>query len=128
MEKEDFRECLRQFVWPVILDHNVAAHKLAAALRHKYGILSTLCGSRQSLLDLLNPHVSFLSLNYISNPILSAEQLVDFAHTYDELILLLIPMNEQQEQFLSAYEDKLSCYYILSDPKAVFDCSPLDSF
>lgn len=128
MENEEFLESLRQFVLPVILDHNATSHRLATSFYRRYGILSTLCGPRQNVRDLLDPRTSFLSLDCISNPPLAAEQLMDFAHTYDELILLLIPMNEAQKQFLSAYEDRLESRYILTDPETVFSYMPSLSF
>ena len=128
MVREEYRELLRQYVLPVILDHSIAAHRLAATLHRKYGIFSTVCGPKQSPLDLLDPNTSFLSLAPPTKPVLLCEQLLDFAHTYDELILLLIPMNEEQERFLDQYESTLECHYIRSDPKAVFRFSPLEKF
>ena len=128
MVNEDYREMVRQYVLPVILDHGVSAHRLAATLHRKYGILSTLCGKRQNPLDLLDPNVSFLPLAWESNPSLAAEQLLDFSHTYDRLVLILIPMNDEQAQFVLAYEDLLESRYILSDPEAVFRFAPLVDF
>jgi hypothetical protein len=128
MVNEDYREMVRQFILPVILDHGVAAHRLAATLYRKYGILSTLCGERQNPLDLLDPNVSFLSLAWESNPTLATEQLIDFSHTYDRLILILIPMTEKQARFVQAYGDMLESRFVLSDPEAVFRFAPLVDF
>ncbi|MBQ9086628.1 MAG: hypothetical protein IJY47_05525 [Clostridia bacterium] len=128
MANEEFRELVRQFVLPVILDHRMAGHRLAATLHHRYGVSSMVCGPRKNLLDLVDPNTAFLLLFRERSASLAMEQLLDFAREYGELILLLIPMNREQRLFLDAHRDLLESHYIISDPEAVFSQAPLANF
>lgn len=128
MVNDEFRAMARQTVLPVILDHNGAAHRLAASLFRRYGIASMVCGDKQSLRDRLSLCSAFLLLFHEKHPALAAEQLMDFARTYEELILILIPITEEQQRFVADHRALLEDRYLLSDPKAVFTCAPLANF
>lgn len=125
MVNEEFQELARQTLLPVILGHGLRAHRFAASLYRRYGVQSMVCGSRRSLLDLLDPNTFFLPLFHQRHPLLAAEQLMDFARCYEDLILLLIPVGEEQRSFGDDHRELLEGRYIFCNPQEVADCPPM---
>ena len=107
------REVFCEAVVPVIMDNGCAAHAKALGASLKHGLSSVLCGKRKNLLDLLNIGSGFLSLSGERGR-LTLEQLLDFADTWNESILVLVPMSDADRKFIEENRESIESRYIVS--------------
>ena len=117
LTKGEIRELMREQLIPILPDQSVRAHLLACRLFLKYGVISFLCGNRQTIPTRLDPFCRFLRLDR-EDERLCAEQLADLTEKHDDRLFLLFALSEKDRAFASAYAPLLESRLILADPRS----------
>lgn len=114
---EETKELLRQDILPVMLGNGLSAHRLAARIFARYGVVSVLCGARRGFFDCLDPTSVFLRLSRKDSARLFAERLTDFADAHEELLCLLVPMTADASALVSEQAPLLETRFVCVTPE-----------
>ena len=118
---EEARELLREDILPVVLGNGIDAHRLAARLLSRYGVMCMLCGERKNLLDWLDLSTCFLRISYKRDLRLAADQLVDFAEENRERFLLLVPMDSAGHTVIGEQAERLETHFVCVEASELED-------
>ncbi len=115
MADRDTRRFLHENVLPVILGNGIRAHTISLRIFFKYGICSMLCAEQKNPLNFINLKCGFLQLQKLSSTSVAVEQLIDFADTYEDFKMILIPTDREGEDFLRKSRLSLESRYIIAE-------------
>lgn len=117
---------LTQNVLPVLLGNTQKAHRISSRIFKRHGIVSFICGKRR-FSDILDISCKILKLPNTNEKRLIAEELVEFAKKYSDMLPVLIPCSEEAEAIICEFLEELEAHYIIADPNIFKDSSPIEN-
>ncbi len=125
MSDRTLRDEARLYFVPYILGNSRAAHRLAAKIHRKFGIISVICDDRRSVLDLLDLTSRTVVLSATDSSRLLAEQLISLAQQNCCTLPLLIPTDGKYASTIQAEREMLERTFVFADADRLFESSPL---
>ena len=111
-------EILQENVCPILLDNTAAAHRLAAGLYRRYGIISLIVG-KPRFRDLFDAASRTLRLSPTACDRLRVEQWIDLAKRSEGQLLLLVPTSDGARDVVHRFAEALEPYFIVLEPDGV---------
>ncbi|MBP3369154.1 MAG: hypothetical protein J6L85_00245 [Clostridia bacterium] len=125
MSDRTIRDEARLYFVPYILGNNPTAHKLAARIFRKFGIVSLICDDHRSARDLIDMSSKTLMLTPTDSPRLLAEQLISLAAQNKYTLPIIISTDERFQSMLDRERELLEHTFVFADADSLFDSSPL---
>lgn len=123
----DSKDMLRATVIPVLLGDCHTAHRFAASIYFRCGIVSYVCDDKKRLLDLLDPCSRFFRLHSRKEPRVILDSL-DYLASVKDYVPIIIPCNSFYEELVRENRDFLEPRFIISDRESFFVQKPMSIF
>lgn len=113
-------------VIPVLLDNTQSAHRISSRIFKRHGIVSFICGKKR-FFDIFDISCKTLKLSNTNEKRLVAEELIEIAKKYSDMLPVLIPCSEKAEAVVLEFSEELEAYYIIADPNVFKNSSPIEN-
>jgi len=117
---------LVQNVLPVLFENTNKAHRISSRIFNCHRIVSFIYGKRR-FFDIFDLSSKTLKLPDTCEKRLIAEELIEFAKKYSDMLPVLIPCSEKAEAIVLEFSEELEAYYIIADPNFLENSSPIES-
>ncbi len=125
MSTSDKYLALEQYVLPVLFDNTIEAHRISLRIFNYHGIASFIYGKRR-FIDIFDISSKTLKFPDTNEERLIAEELIEFADKYSDMLCVLIPCSKKAKYLADRFSEELEARYIIANPSDFGSSSPIE--